>query len=266
MIPLLCPVCKGELTRTESSYLCPGRHCFDIAREGYVNLAIGKSDSGDSSEMCRARHEFLNAGYYAPLSGKIAEIMLENGIKSICDAGCGEGYYDRRIKEFIPDAEIVALDLARTSVKLGSREERGKSSPIRYAVAGIFSMPLPENSFDALLSVFAPVPDAEATRILKDNGKMLVVHPGKDHLSGLKALLYDTPYDNEETRANFSGFSFVSDVRVKYTATVSPKHIRSLFLMTPYYWKTSREDAEKLDSGKPLETDLDFIISIYEKK
>ena len=265
MIPLLCPVCKGELTLSGSSYVCPSRHCFDIAKEGYVNLALGKSDSGDSSDMCRARHEFLKAGYYRPLADKIADVLCENGSKSICDAGCGEGYYDRMIKSRIPDADVVALDLAKTSVRLGAREEKCSSAPIRYAVAGIFSMPLPDCSFDALLSVFAPIPEAEARRILKDSGTVLVVHPGKEHLSGLKNLLYEIPYDNEESTAKLDGFTHRRDERVRYTVSVAPEHVHSLFLMTPYYWKTSREDARKLDSGEPLTTVLDFIISVYEK-
>lgn len=265
MIPFICPVCSLPLTREGGSYRCHNGHCYDIAKEGYVNLAVGKSDSGDDAAMCRARHEFLKGGYYRPFAEEIADVLAEYGAKTVCDAGCGEGYYGRCVKERLPDAELVGLDLAKTSVKLGAREERGKSDPIRYAVAGIFSMPLPSSSFDSLISVFAPVPDAEAKRILKNGGIMLVCHPGADHLKGLKSILYDVPYDNEEKTAEHSGFTHLADRRVRYTATVDGEHVGSLFLMTPYYWRTSREDADKLKELSSLETELDFIISIYKK-
>lgn len=265
MIPFICPNCSLPLTVEGSSYKCEGKHCFDIAKEGYVNLAVGKSDSGDDRDMCRARRDFLSSDYYKPLADEISYILSSFNAKSVCDAGCGEGYYSRMIKSRIPDADIVGLDLAKTSVKLAARSEKGRPDPIRYAVAGIFSMPLPSLSFDSLISVFAPVPEAEAYRILKNHGIMLVVHPGKDHLNGLKSVLYENPYDNEEVRSEYTGFVHVCDKRVRYEAEISGSHVQSLFLMTPYYWKTSRSDAEKLSDHTTLETSLDFIISVYKK-
>ena len=265
MINYLCPVCKKELILTEASYKCGNNHCFDRASEGYVNLAVGKADSGDSKEMCRARHEFLSAGYYEPFADALARQIGSFSIKRICDAGCGEGYYSRRIKNLLPDADIVGLDLAKTSVKIGARAEKGKEAPISYAVAGIFDMPLPDGSLDGVISVFAPVPEDEAFRILSRNGRLFVCHPGKDHLNGLKALLYENPYDNAEKELSFRGFVLEDEITVKYSVTVKKEHIQSLFLMTPYYWKTSKRDSDKLNRVDHLLTDLDFIISIYKK-
>ena len=266
MSVFLCPKCRRALSQIGNSLKCENGHCFDVASEGYVNLVLGKISGGDSPDMCRARHDFLNAGYYEPFAKGISSVIKEFSASKICDAGCGEGYYSRVIKSENEDAEIVGFDLAKTSVKYASKAEKGKDDPIKYAVCGIFDMPLADKSYDALISVFAPVPDKEAHRILKDDGIMLVCHPGKEHLSGLKALVYDTPYDNEETETVYEEFKKIRDERVRYDVTVARKHISSLFLMTPYYWKTSKADAEKLDSADLLETTLDFIISIYRKR
>ena len=35
---LLCPVCGKELHKTERTWRCDANHCFDEARQGYVNL------------------------------------------------------------------------------------------------------------------------------------------------------------------------------------------------------------------------------------
>ncbi len=265
MSVFLCPKCRKALIRVGNSLKCENRHCFDFSSDGYVNLVMGKISGGDSPDMCRARHEFLSAGYYEPFAEEISAVIKEFSAVKICDAGCGEGYYSRVIKSRNPNAEIVGFDLAKTSVKYASKAEKCKPDPINYAVCGIFDMPLPDNSYDALISVFAPVPDKEAHRILKDGGIMIVCHPGKDHLSGLKKLVYDTPYDNEEAYTAYFGFEKILERRVKYEVTVAKEHIFSLFLMTPYYWKTSRSDAEKLKHADKLETELDFIISIYRK-
>ncbi len=265
MIPFVCPSCRIPLNIDGNSYKCENKHCFDISKEGYVNLALGKNDSGDDPEMCRARRDFLSAEYYEQFADAIADELRVRNVKSVCDAGCGEGYYSRKIRSFIPEAEIIGLDLAKTSVKLASKSEKNSDNPIRYAVAGIFDMPLPSNSFDALISVFAPVPEAEAFRILKSDGIMIVAHPGKDHLNGLKSLLYDTPYDNDEVLTQYHGFKHLYNRRTKYDVRVSNEHASSLFLMTPYYWRTSKSDADKLKNAEVVHTDLDFIISVYQK-
>lgn len=265
MSVFLCPKCKSALTKIGNSLKCEKGHCFDLSSEGYVNLVMGKISGGDSPDMCRARHEFLSAGYYEPFAKGISAVINEFSAVKICDAGCGEGYYSRVIKSENENAEIVGFDLAKTSVKLAAKAEKGKRDPINYAVCGIFDMPLPDAAYDALISVFAPVPDKEAHRILKDGGIMIVCHPGKEHLNGLKSLVYDTPYDNEESDTLYDGFTKIRDERVKYSVTVSKEHIPSLFLMTPYYWKTSVSDAEKLKHADKLDTELDFIISIYRK-
>jgi len=262
----LCPHCRQRLAPKERALVCPKGHSFDLAAEGYVNLAVGKSGaSGDSPAMCRGRHEFLATGAYGLFADAIAAEMAEHGVKTVCDAGCGEGFYLRSLRKRLPSASLVGLDLAKTSIKLAARAEKGADHPISYAVAGIFDMPLPEESLDAVLSVFAPVPEAEAYRILKPNGLLFVAHPGKRHLMGLKRLLYEKPYENEEKTFSFAGFEKRYDIRTAYTITVAKEQLTNLFLMTPYFWKTSRDDTEKLSSVPSLVTELDFLLSVYQK-
>ncbi|SQQ52924.1 ribosomal RNA large subunit methyltransferase A [Escherichia coli] len=54
-----CPLCHQPLSREKNSYICPQRHQFDMAKEGYVNLLPVQHkrsrDPGDSAEMMQAR-------------------------------------------------------------------------------------------------------------------------------------------------------------------------------------------------------------------
>ena len=64
---LMCPVCSADVSLNEKTLKCENNHCFDFAKEGYVNLLLsGKSgdDKGDNKEMARSRRDFLNKGYY----------------------------------------------------------------------------------------------------------------------------------------------------------------------------------------------------------
>ena len=41
----ICPKCGEALERQGSSFYCGNRHCFDIARQGYVNLLQSNQSS-----------------------------------------------------------------------------------------------------------------------------------------------------------------------------------------------------------------------------
>ena len=69
---LICPVCGAPLARQGGSYVCPGRHTFDRARQGYTNLLLRPAGQhGDNREMILARRAFLESGAYAPLKDAI---------------------------------------------------------------------------------------------------------------------------------------------------------------------------------------------------
>ena len=57
---LLCPKCGNKLVREERVWRCQNNHSYDIAKRGYVNLALHhKALSGDDREMVKARTRFL---------------------------------------------------------------------------------------------------------------------------------------------------------------------------------------------------------------
>ncbi len=60
-----CPLCHQPLTQINNSVICPQRHQFDVAKEGYINLLPVQHkrsrDPGDSAEMMQARRAFLVA-------------------------------------------------------------------------------------------------------------------------------------------------------------------------------------------------------------
>ena len=101
---LCCPICKEQLNLVDRQYLCPNRHSFDIARQGYVNLLTVQQkhslNPGDTREQVLSRREFLEAGFYAPIAETLVQTAKELGIfGQILDVGCGEGYYSARLAE-----------------------------------------------------------------------------------------------------------------------------------------------------------------------
>ena len=127
-------------------------------------------------------------------------------------------------------------------------------------------MPLFDGSADSVVNIFAPCVEEEYCRVLKQNGILLVAQAGKDHLMGLKRVLYTSAYEND-TRADLpKELELICEENLKYSVEViGEDNVKALFAMTPYYWRTSQDDAKKLDGLETLTTDIDIIFSVYRK-
>lgn len=258
---LVCPLCKASLTREGGSLICSGerRHCFDIAKSGYVTLTRAPGTSGDDRDMVRARTAFLDKGHYRPFADALAKVL--DGASVVIDAGCGEGYYSNIIAEHLHT--VYGFDLSKHACDKAAK--RAKSTGMRafFGVSSVFELPVADASADAVVSLFAPIAEEEFSRVLKDDGLLIVGAAGKRHLIELKQAVYAEAYENEGRRDLPSGFREVAHENVTYTFTCDD--VKSLFMMTPYAFKTSKQDMAKLDAIERLEITADFDIFIYKK-
>ena len=268
MSNFICPVCKSEISLFERTYKCNNNHCFDLSKDGYVNLLMSQQSSlkrhGDDKLMVKARRDFLEKGFYNDLRKSLCETLKDTlpDDSTIVDVGCGEGYYTSEISK-VNNFEIFGIDISKDALKYAAKSVKNSS----FAVASAFSLPFAENSADCVLSVFAPSAYEEFYRVLKSDGKLIKAIPLEEHLWELKCALYKEPYKNKPEKRNDELFKLVSQKEIKYKINLTEKEdIENLFKMTPYYYKTGREDAERLLSLPSLETTVHFGIEIYEKR
>ncbi len=268
-----CPVCGASFHKVENSLLCNGArcHCFDFSSCGYVNLATSaQSNGGDSKEAVRARSAFLRSGYYRQAADAIAETVAAyvpaNG--TVIDAGCGEGYYAETVAAH--GFRVVGFDLSKAACERAAKQVKANQTlrfRPKFAVAGVFSLPLQDACADAVINVFAPCAETEYARILKPGGILLVAGAGEKHLLGLKKAIYENPYLNTP-RADLPRFMTLTDKKhACFSVTLTDQaSIAALFSMTPYYWRTGPADREKLTALTTLTTEIDFEISVYRKE
>jgi len=269
MPDFICPVCGGSFSRAEKSLRCPAGHCFDIAKQGYVNLLLGSRSSakrhGDDRMMVEARRAFLEKGYYRPiLDGviKAADQYLHDGA-DILDVGCGEGWYTEGLVDYAAAKgyrlSVCGVDISRDALKLAARR-RGNLS---LAVASAARLPLADGSCDILLNLFSPLEAAEYRRVLRPGGVLIRALPLERHLWSLKAAVYDTPYENPAAEETVEGFKHVSSLDVVTTAAIdSSEDIQNLFKMTPYYYKTGAADQAKLEKLDRLDAEIAVRITV----
>ena len=197
---LECPVCKKPLLNAPGGYQCPGNHTFDEAREGYVNLLLVNQkhsrQPGDSKEMIRSRTRFLETGLYNRISDGVNRAVAaglpaeeKGGTLHILDAGCGEGFYLERLKISLaqrPGIEYYGVDISKFGVLRAAKRDR----MISWFVAGIRNLPFAASSLNLIMNVFSPVDVREFSRVLVQDGLLVLATPGPRHLNGLRKVIY----------------------------------------------------------------------------
>ena len=267
-----CPICGAPLVREGKTYLCPSRHSYDVAKEGYVHLLPANkkhsANPGDDKEMAAARTRFLDGGWYAPLRDRLCELSLHytGAGPAVLDAGCGEGYYTEGIFSVLYNAgrspRLAGVDLSKTALRKAARRTPGGE----FAVASVYHLPAADESCDLLLDCFAPLALEEYRRVLRPGGVFLYVVPAARHLFEMKQVLYERPYENPEEDQAYEGFTLLETVPVETTFRLGHAPLMDLFRMTPYTWKTPREGVARLEALTELEVTAAFRILCFRKE
>lgn len=255
---LICPICQEPLNQEEKGWSCPNRHHFDRAKQGYVNLSRKqKTGQGDNKEMIQARTSFLESGMYDFLLKQLKEIVGPYA-GTYVDMGCGQGFYTRELAGSFEQA--FGIDASKSGVAFAAKHD----SHTQYIVGNLFHIPLSDQSVDVLTSIFVPLADQEALRLLKKEGIWVVVQPGPMHCWELKEVLYETPIVNPRKVKEFAGLTQINEIHL--TKKKKVHDIQSLLAMTPYQYHSTLQAQEQLFQHPSLYVTFDFVISVYQKQ
>ena len=268
---LTCPVCFDPLSVGPSVASCAKNHTFDRAREGYLNLLLanqkGSSDPSDDRESVTARREFLAAGHYNFLAECLSNSVVQNNKapKIVVDSGCGEGFYLNHIAGRIPGSSTYGLDISRSAMRLASRSYGNCT----WAVANIARrLPVSSGCCDVLLSVMAPRNASEFERILRPDGRLIVVTPGDGHLRELADKLMAEPSDQSEkaetlTQQLTPTLTRQTTESVRTSFTADQQTIQRLVTMTPLRWKSQKRVVSGLADIERLDITASFTLMTF---
>lgn len=232
---LACPRCARPLTVDGATLACPTGHRFDVARQGYVNLAAGAPPAhADTAAMVAARGRFLASGLYDPIADRVATRIARAGARTVLEAGAGTGFYLARVLDAAPQARGVALDLSPAAARRAARAH----DRLAAVVADVWAtLPVLPGRLAAVLCVFAPRNMAEFARVLTDRGLLVVVTPTPDHLRELRArhglLGIEDDKENRLLRSTAGLFEPIARERLDYADAASAEQVRDLVAMGP---------------------------------
>ncbi len=263
---LLCPVCGCKLHMADKTCRCSAGHCFDVARQGYVNLLpVQQKRSlhpGDTKEQVASRREFLSAGFYAPIADALCQAAKTfAAVGPILDVGCGEGYYAAQLAASM-HAELVGLDISKEAV----RRAAGTYRDGLWLCATAAKLPIRDGSAGLVTSLFALTVPEEFHRVLKENGLFFQVLAAEDHLLGLKGIIYPQLKQKEkDTVPTLPGFRLIQSIPIRFTFTAQGQHIQNLLFMTPHVYRISKEGAARLQQVQRLTDTASCVLNVYRK-
>lgn len=259
-----CPVCNEALLQHETQLVCPNRHSFDLARQGYVNLARKQIKTTPYQKASfEQRHVILNAGFYDSILDALSKIMEQLQPKTVLDVGCGEGFYSRQL-ETQYEGDFFAFDLSKDSIQLAARFDERQM--IRWFVADLAHIPIQSHTMDVILDIFSPANYAEFHRLLTEEGYVVKVVPNDKHLKELRAKLKGEKqhYSNDAIIEVFEEhFELEYKETVVQTTPLTEEEKVAFLAMTPLLFN---EDIETLSLDDLNEMTIGADILVGRKK
>jgi 23S rRNA (guanine745-N1)-methyltransferase len=227
---LLCTVrnCHMALVREERRLHCPRGHSFDIARSGYINLLQPQErrskEPGDTAAAAAGRRRLHDRGLTEPVLHAIAEIMVASPSDSVLDAGCGDGFYLGILARQI-GFDAHGVDISIPAIDAAARRYPGCEWIVANADRFV---PYADRSFSIVLSITARMNAGEFRRVLRDDGRLLVVVPAPEDLIELRGAGRDRVARTVET---FSlDFTLVDRGRVATAADLDAAAVHDVLL------------------------------------
>ena len=229
---LACPICGSAFATRDASLVCASGHSYDVARAGYVNMAVGKNvGTGDTAAMVLARDTFLTAGWFDPITAALVDAV--GHVDLAVDLAGGTGHYLAGLLTGSGNDLGVCVDLSSAALKRAAACHEG----VAAVGADVWQrLPFTDDAADLVLSVFGPRNAAEIERVLRPGGLLLVVTPTEAHLAELRArlgLLAIGESKPERLDASFARFTLLDRATHAFPVTLAPADLVELVMMGP---------------------------------
>ncbi len=259
---VLCTVrgCGEELVAEPKRWSCPKGHSFDVAKSGYVNLLQPQDrkslDAGDTKETVAARRRLLDCGIAAPLTEALAKLVTKG---PVLDLGCGEGTHLARIAE---THEAWGVDLSIPAIEAAAKRHPHVTWLVLNADR---SLCFPDASFGCVLSITGRRNAPEMRRVLRDDGRAIVVVPGENDLAELRAATQGEAREEnrlERVAAELAGrFEPEEALSLSHRLRLDKERLADLAAMT--YRGARHRERERLARLPELDVTMHWRVGVY---
>ncbi|WP_459961929.1 putative RNA methyltransferase [Nocardia sp. IFM 10818] len=252
----------------------------DASRRGAVETApaarittslLGDPDTGSGENAANpsaAAHSEADVGAPGPGSttrtGGAAELSPKAGA-AVLEIGAGTGYYLAAALDALPSARGIALDVSKTAAKRSARAHPRAGAVLADAWRGL---PIRNGALSAVLCVFAPRNAGEVARVLRADGRFIVITPTSRHLGELIEPLgmvrVDAAKDDRLADSLGERFELLDRRAVEYTMALTHADIANVAAMGPSARHAAAERAERIAAlPNPMPVTASVRVAVY---
>ena len=245
----------------EASLCCGKGHTYDVARKGYVHLHHRTVQSPYDKDLFAARRAVFDAGFYQPVINVLEEILTSLAPAALLDAGCGEGYYLSSLSPALPHSNLIGIDLSKEAILSAA----GRGGSALYCVGDLNRLPFQDSVFDVVLNILSPASYASFTRVMKKDGFLIKIMPGRAYLQEIRRRLPEARagYDDSRVPEYLQQHMQVNRMeRLCYTLPISPASYACFIAMTPLTESLSDKERDLLLQDPPDEITIDLQLAV----
>ncbi|RPA60631.1 guanine methyltransferase [Aerococcus agrisoli] len=271
---MTCPICHSPLAWTDNQVRCSNNHSFDLAKQGYINLAPNHQEAHYNKDLFESRYRIMaEALLYDGIYDQMLDLLIAQGIEltnarppRIIDLGTGEGTH---LHHFVDtwgkrtgavEAEAVnalGLDLAKDGILVAAKHYTNAL----WMVADLSQLPFKEASIDGALTILSPSNYPELQRVMKDNAWFIKVIPGPHYLRELREIviadeadrLQDPTPSTEKFKAAFRN---VGSAHFERRVPLNSAQMSDLIKMTPLMWHADEDQIAAASALDHITVDL----------
>jgi len=284
-LPLACPLDGLLLYAGARQLRCPAGHCYDIARQGYVNLLPvqfkASKEPGDSKDMIDARRRVMQQNYFNELAEKFCSYLVQlcdTPVAGSCilDAGCGEGFFTDKMNAHVcnkagtsgtslPRA-ILGIDVSKLAIIAAAKQYRA----LNFAVASNVHPPIINGNASIITNLFGFATWPAWSSLQRPGQYVVTVDAGPHHLLEMREIIYPEVRIHaapEHAEAAKSGYSLADTQTVRYEVILKNAADRLDFLnMTPHGRKINAHFRQVYEESALSSLTLDAVIRSYRKQ
>jgi len=277
-LSLLCPVCSVPLKQHQASsgFYCENKHHFDKSPQGYWSLpsntkAKTKAQVEPRQQM-RGRHFLLESGLFAPLIEQLQAVMLNLLAPHAgtefhhVDYHCADGYYLRQLVPAIAGANLSCEHWGITDAENAIFAAAKAETPANLLLSALKKLPFASQSVDVVTVLSSPLKGKECIRILKDDGRIVLLQPGIRHLWQIKQQVYADLVEKPLQLNLPNDVEIDAQQQVTFTQSVTGEQALTLLDMSVFGWRANDQLKHQIKSTAISELEFDWQIITLKKR
>ncbi|AMB99376.1 hypothetical protein AWM75_04940 [Aerococcus urinaehominis] len=267
--PLMtCPFCQNNLTCQDYQLICNQGHTFDIAKQGYLNLAPNHQEKHYDKNLFSSRYQIMGQlKLYSGLYQTIKDCLVQAGAtfnsnQVLVNLGCGEASQAYQLSQVLsPCPKIIGLDLAKDGISQAAKHY----SQGLWLVADLARIPMKDHTIDYLCTILSPSNYSEAKRVLKESGFYIKVIPGTNYLKEIRQAILPPDQVDHQSQDSIdifaSHFPTYHEIRYQDQVSLNTSQALNLVNMTPLTWQLD-ENQRQLLAQKLKQITIDLIVLV----